>query len=82
MNITSFPKKAGGLLSEVTVGVGARVILTQNIDVSDGLSNCATGYVTGFKPQPPPQDTVNWVPKYIFEKFDDDRVGRKCRALN
>ena len=82
VNVTSFPKDAGGLSPEVTVGVGARVTQTQNIDVSDGLVNSATGYVTGFIPPPPAQDTENWVPKYILIKFDDDRVGKKCRALN
>ena len=82
VRVTSFPKGAGGLQSEVTVGIGARVTLTQNIDVSDGLFNCARGTVTGFIPPPPAQDTENWVPKYILVRFDDDRIGRKCRALN
>ena len=82
VKVTSFPKKAGGLLPELKVGIGARVTLTQNIDVSDGLVNCASGFITGFIPPPPTQDIENWVPKYILVRFDDDRVGRKCRALN
>ena len=82
VKVTSFPKASGGLQSEVTVGIGARVTLTQNIDVSDGLFTCATGTVTGFIPPPPAQDTENWIQKYILVRFDNDRIGRKCRALN
>ena len=54
-----------------TVGVGARVVLTKNIDVSDGLVKSAAGIVTGFLPSytcnesTEEQAIVSFKPKYI-----------------
>ena len=51
----------------------ARVMLTYNIDVSDGLSNGTTGVVKGF------QKTENGEIKYIWVLFDDENAGAKLR---
>ena len=44
----SLKMQVAGLPAELTVAVGARVVLTKNNDVSDGLVNSAAGSVTGF----------------------------------
>ena len=49
---TKLKPMAGGLLKEVHVAVGAKVILKRNVDVSDGLVNTAAGTVKGFIPEP------------------------------
>ena len=41
------PCKTGNLAKLVNIKVGARVMLTTNIDVSDGLTNGAMGTVVG-----------------------------------
>lgn len=69
---------SGGLPKELVLAVGARVILTKNLDVTDGLVNSASGVVTGFLPIPLPDD-ASFNPKYVLIKFDDERVGRKKR---
>lgn len=70
---SDFEKDAGGLQTELTVALGARVVLTKNIDVSDGLVNSASGVVTGFIPAyKADQDPDSFKPKYILVKFDDD----------
>ena len=40
------PKDTGHLLKVVNVKIGARVMLTNNIDVADGLTNGAMGTVS------------------------------------
>lgn len=58
---------SGGLPSTLTLSVGARVMLTRNIDVQDSLVNSAVGTVTGFHPQPDTsQDLDNFKPDYVF----------------
>ena len=51
----------------------ARVMLTYNIDVSDGLSNGTTGVARGF------QKTENGEIKYIWVHFDEENAGAKLR---
>lgn len=46
-------KKPGGMLQTLKIAKGARVMMTTNVDTCDGLTNSATGTVTGFLPQHP-----------------------------
>ena len=69
---------AGGLPKQVKVAIDAKVMLTRNMDVSDGLVNCATGIVRGFIPAP--DGKADFTPKYILIEFTDQRVGAKTRA--
>lgn len=74
----SFPKQAhltGNLHEYICIKKGARVMLTANLDVSDGLTNGAIGTVAEIKKP----DTSAMV---VFVKFDNPRVGvnRKCNA--
>ena len=79
----SLSDKAGGLSKEITLGVGAKVMLTTNLDTKDGLVNSAAGIVSGFIPSTQPTSTSNdFKPKYILVKFDDESVGKRCRQLN
>lgn len=71
---------AGGLAKTISIIVGAKVMVTKNLDVQDGLENSASGFVTGFYPQPADdQDWDTFKPKYIFVKFNDERVGKRNR---
>ena len=45
IDVSLKPQKMGNLRKVLHVKVGARVMLTTNIDVSDGLSNGAVGTV-------------------------------------
>jgi hypothetical protein len=74
IEITSFPDMSGGLPKEIILTIGARVILTKNLDVIDGLVNSAAGVVTGFLPTPDPDDHT-YSPKFVLIKFDDERIG-------
>lgn len=76
-------KKPGGMLQTLKIAIGARVMMTTNVDTCDGLTNSATGTVTGFLPQHPdpfnPQFN-NYRPKYVLVHFDEHRVGEKLRS--
>ena len=63
--------ETGGLREIVSVTKAARVMVTVNIDVSDGLVNGVTGTVVGLDKT---ADTVN----VIFILFDSKRVGAKA----
>jgi hypothetical protein len=76
-------KKPGGMLQELKVAVGARVMMTTNVNTADGLVNSASGTVTGFIPDPPDPSDDNFVryrPKYILVHFDEERVGESLRT--
>lgn len=76
-------KKPGGMLQTLKIAIGARVMMTTNVDTCDGLTNSATGTVTGFLPQHPdsfnPQFN-NYRPKYVLVHFDEHPVGEKLRS--
>ena len=62
-------------LDVLELKVGARVIMTHNKDVSDGLVNGVTGKVLDFV----------WRKSQIIAiivEFDDEEVGRKFRKEN
>ena len=63
---------------EVTVAQNARVMLTANIDVSDGLVNGVTGIVTSIIHGSLPHGQ----PEAICVMFDNPRVGRQWRNKN
>ena len=76
-------KKPGGMLQELKVAVGARVMMTTNVNTADGLVKSASGTVTGFIPDPPDPSDDNFVryrPKYILVHFDEERVGESLRT--
>ena len=57
----------------VKLKIGARVMLTYNLDVTDSLCNGSMGEVVGFK------RTGNNKIKYIMVKFDKETAGRDRR---
>ena len=61
----------GGLSSEIKIAVGCRVMLTYNIDVSDGLVNGATGTVVHISSV---QNSVI----AILVNFDNANVGKRA----
>ena len=73
-----FPEKSsetGGLETQLKVAVGCKVMLTYNIDVSDGLSNGATGTVSHII-------LLGNTVITILVEFDDPKVGIKARRLS
>ena len=73
-----FPDKVsetGGLETSLKIAVGCRVMLTYNLDVTDGLANGATGTVSHIAIL---ADTV----VNILVVFDDPRIGVKAKRLS
>nr|XP_043868972.1 uncharacterized protein LOC122758736 [Solea senegalensis] len=62
------------LSERLLLGEGARVMLCQNVDVSDGLVNGACGVVTRIV-----QSEGVKFPKMVYVKFDDENVGAERR---
>ncbi|KAJ8333994.1 hypothetical protein SKAU_G00413130 [Synaphobranchus kaupii] len=73
LSISTKPSETGGLREVVSVGVGARVMITLYSDVADGLANAVCGTVIGINHT---GSNVNT----ILVKFDSDRIGRQARA--
>ncbi|TNN34254.1 hypothetical protein EYF80_055582 [Liparis tanakae] len=70
------PSKAsdtGGLREVVVVTMWARVMVTVNINVSDGLANRVCGTVVGI-------ETTGYQVIIILVKFDSPRVGKDAIA--
>jgi hypothetical protein len=73
------PKKrneTGGLETKLVVAVGARVMMTLNVDTSDGLVNGVTGEVIAIKRNDADKVDV------ILVKFDNVKVGQRAIALS
>lgn len=71
--ISPKPSDTGGLRHVVSVGIGARVMVTLNIDVADGLANGVCGTVVAI-------DSTGTDVLTILVHFDSDRVGKQAIA--
>ena len=71
----SDPKFTGGLPEVLYLSVGARVMLTRNLDVTDGLVNGALGTIVEFLEYNPPRTQ----PAAILVQFDQGNVGVSAR---
>ena len=65
--------KNSGLPLQLKLKIGARVYLTHNIDVVDGLANGTMGIVIGFKKK------TDGKVKYVIVRFDDIDSGKERR---
>ena len=77
VSVSDNPRDTGNLRKLLTVKIGSWVMLTTNIDVSDGLTNGVMGTVTSIIPCTVPQKI-----KTILVKFDDDRVGSDAKQTS
>ena len=68
------PHETGNLKKVLTVKINARVIITTNIDVSDGLTNGARGTVTNVV-----IDQTTEKMNVILVAFDSEHVGQETR---
>ena len=57
--------------------VGARVMITKNIDVIDGLTNGAMGTVTDIV-----LDTSTLIVKAILVRFDYESIGQEACSIS
>ena len=64
------------LQMDLYLKIGARVMLTYNVDVLDSLTNGAIGKVVGFQ-----QSSEN-ITQAILVQFNDDKCGREKRKKN
>ena len=71
------PHETGNLRKILQVKVSARVMITTNIDVSDGLTNGAMGFVSNIV-----MDTLSQDIKAILVVFDNSDVGEDARSRN
>ena len=70
--ISAKPSDTGGLREMASVAVGARAMVTVNIDVSDGLANGVCGTIVNI------DHTNNTAVHAILVEFDSDRVGKEA----
>ena len=68
--------ETGGLERELIVAVGARVMMTMNVDTADGLVNGVTGEVVAIKRNDTDKVSV------ILVKFDNIKVGQRAIESN
>ena len=70
--------KGTALVYELYLKIGARVMLTQNLDVCDGLVNGSIGTVVGFEYSRGSGDSDERI-RYVMVEFDDPKDGRNRR---
>ena len=83
VDLTQLPtNKTGNLAHTLLLKVGARVFLSTNVDVSDGLTNGVFGTVSGVITsvhQCENGESFEQV-RVVLVRFDSDRVGKEARA--
>ena len=84
--VTDDINKTAGLPTSIILGVGARVMVRANIDVTDKLCNGVCGTVKHIKFKNSPETSINnnvsvKVIDKVYIKFDMDKVGRKIKHL-
>ena len=83
VDLSNLPtSKSGNLANTLLLKVGARVFVSTNIDVSDGLTNGVFGTVSHIvttRHQSQNGQMVEEV-RVILVRFDSERVGREARA--
>lgn len=68
-------EKCGGIIKEIKLAIGCRVMLRRNTDVAIGLVNGSIGTVTGFEWNiGRDQMVANEIPKAVLIKFDDASI--------
>ena len=77
INIPDKPSATGNLTKELQIKVGAKVMITTNIDVSDGLTNGVMGWIVNIV-----KDKVKLNVKAILLKFENKDVGQNARNLS
>ena len=75
IQLSDKPHDTGNLQKTLVVKMGARVMLTTNIDVSDGLTNGAMGTVTNVV-----KDQHTSKIKAILINFDHETIGEYAKA--
>ena len=75
VNIPDKPSATGNLKKELNIKVGARVMITKNIDVSDGLNNGVMGSIVHMV-----KDEKKLNVKVVLVKFDNRDVGQSARS--
>lgn len=78
VTISKNPRDTGGLLESVELAIRARVMITRNVDTSDGLVNGMLGTVVGFYPQPDPNSS-SFSPSFVLIILDDPEAGQAAR---
>lgn len=69
ISVSENPNDTGGLRKSLTLAVGAKVMITKNISVADGLVNGTQGVLVGFS------DERNF-PASLMLRFHDSAIGR------
>ena len=75
INVPDKPSATGNLTKELKIKIGTRVMITTNIDVSDGLTNGVMGMIVNILKD---EEEVNV--KVILVKFDNSDVGQSARS--
>ena len=75
INIPDKPSATGNLTKELKIKIGARVMITTNIDVSDRLTNGVMGMIVNIL-----KDEEELNVKVILVKFDNSDVGQSAKS--
>lgn len=70
-------EKTGGILEELNLAIGARVMLRRNLDVPKGLVSGSMGTVRGFKWKllSREQEKEGDLPEHVLIEFDDPNIA-------